>query len=703
MTRLRQGFGGPGRSRRTALLVFLAYQAITLVMTWPLLPGIARDVPSDLGDPLLNLWILGWGAENVPRLLTGQLSLHEYWNANIFHPEPLALSFSEHLFGQVVQILPVYHLTGNIILCYNLLLLTSFSLSGLGMFLLVRDIVRDEYGDGPWVVPAAFVAGLIYAFMPFRAAQLPHIQSLSSQWMPLALCGFRRFVSSDRFPPLAWGTAALLMQNWSCGYYLIFFAPFAPLFVVHQMWRANKLGRARTWLSFAVAAIVVGAGTWPFLALYLEAQRVYGFQRPLGEVMSLSADVYSYFTAPGVLRLWGKVMLALPKGEGELFFGIVPMALAMVALIAVFRRQGPAATVPQPAGSGRARIIAVRLLLVVIALQCVAIVMIVFTGGFITSIAGIPVRASNATRLFTNLLVASTLLLALSPAARRRTLTLLRSQTIFAALLALFAVWMSLGPLPTTQGQLLQVPSIYGFFYEHVPGFDGLRVPARYAMIAGVFLSIVAGTGAATLVQSRRTVVLSIACAYLVETAFLPMPVNVSWGGTFVQPPARVEPAAAAPAVYQHIATMPDVEVIAEFPFGDISWELRYVYYSTVHWKRLVNGYSGAFPDRYKTRVALLERVASNPEAAWQALRDAGTTHVIVHEGALNAREAQIIEQWLTDHFAVEIARFDDDVLFDIDGVFTRFDHRVPSQGSLTMFTEFDRRVPAQRSITKTP
>jgi hypothetical protein len=138
---------------------------------------------------------------------------------------------------------------------------------------------------------------------------------------------------------------------------------------------------------------------------------------------------------------------------------------------------------------------------------------------------------------------------------------------------------------------------------------------------------------------------------------------------------------------------MPDVQVIAEFPFGDISWELRYVYYSTVHWKRLVNGYSGAFPDRYKARVALLERVSSNPEAAWRALRDAGTTHVIVHEGALNASEAQTIEQWLTDHFAVEIARFDGDILFDIDGKFTKGNHQVPAQGPLTKFAGFAQRV----------
>ncbi|MGH9173624.1 MAG: hypothetical protein ACRD1H_04675, partial [Vicinamibacterales bacterium] len=200
---------------------------LALVMTWPLGLGLARDVPGDLGDSLLNMWILGWGAEHVARVATGQMPLTDFWNANIFHPEPLALSFSEHLFGQVLQILPVYHLTGNLILSYNLLFLSSFVLSGLGMYLLVRDFL----GEGPGTREAAFVAGVIYAFVPMRIAQVAHIQSVSSQWMPFALYGFRRFLVTGNMKALIGGITALLMQNWSCGYYLMYFAPFVVLFV----------------------------------------------------------------------------------------------------------------------------------------------------------------------------------------------------------------------------------------------------------------------------------------------------------------------------------------------------------------------------------------------------------------------------------------------------------------------------------------
>ena len=143
------------------------------------------------------------------------------------------------------------------------------------------------------------MAGLIYAFVPLRIAQIAHIQSLSSQWMPFALYGFRRFIRTGHLRPLVGGTAALQMQNWSCGYYLIYFAPVVPLFVVHQMWIAGRLRAWRVWLPLAAAAAVVGRLTWPFLALYLEAQRVYGFERPLGEVIVVLGGRLQLFHCAG--------------------------------------------------------------------------------------------------------------------------------------------------------------------------------------------------------------------------------------------------------------------------------------------------------------------------------------------------------------------------------------------------------------------
>ena len=159
-----------------------AYTVIAIVMTWPLARGIAHDVAWDLGDSVLNMWILAWDCEQLRGIFFGHYShLQHFFDANIFHPAPLALAYSEHLVPQALQILPVYLLTKNPILCYNLLFLSTFALSGLGMFLFARELTGSS--------AAAFVSGLLFAFAPYRVPQASHLQVLSSQWMPFALYG----------------------------------------------------------------------------------------------------------------------------------------------------------------------------------------------------------------------------------------------------------------------------------------------------------------------------------------------------------------------------------------------------------------------------------------------------------------------------------------------------------------------------------
>ena len=109
--------GLTSRSARDTLAAAGAYALLTLVLTWPLARSLSHELPADLGDPLLNSWILAWDAEHLLRAATGHLgALREYWHANIFYPHPLALAYSEHLTAQAVMILPVHAIARNPIL-----------------------------------------------------------------------------------------------------------------------------------------------------------------------------------------------------------------------------------------------------------------------------------------------------------------------------------------------------------------------------------------------------------------------------------------------------------------------------------------------------------------------------------------------------------------------------------------------------------
>jgi hypothetical protein len=674
---------GPASAGPAALAV---YSLLALLMTWPLVLGIGSNVPGDLGDSLLNMWILAWGAEHLPLLVTGQIGWSEFWNANIFHPDPLALALSEHLFGLTLQILPLYWLTGNIILCYNLLFISTFALSAFGTYLLVLDLTGDKR--------AAFVAGLVYGFLPYRIASVPHLQVMSSQWMPFALWGLNRFaagsqfaVPRSRFPspgsrfpsytPLVLGTAALVMQNWSCGYYLLYFAPFVPLFLLHRMWSAGTLPSGRTWVGLIAAAVVTLLLTLPFLLPYSEVQQLFGFERTFGEVVLYSANVWSYLTASENLVLFGKLLRYYPHGEGETFLGFTPWLLALVAIgglvfgAAAIRRQPDTATVPAVSALRR---ITTWLLVFAVVTQLIAVVSVFLFGGFDLKLLGVTISARTPQRLLIQFAIVLALLLGISSRARVETARMARSPIAMALVATVLAMWLSLGPIPKAGDSLVSGLGLYNLLYDYVPGFNGVRVPARYAMIAGLFLAVLAGYGSQRLLSAigarlPAAAVALLSGVILIEGAAIPMEVNRTWGSNEATPPARIVPASQAAPVYARVAALPAGTAITEFPFGDPAWEIRYTYYAATHWKPITNGYSGNFPPKYKERVARLQRVGKDPDGAWQSLKASGTTHVVVHRNAFaNPADADTVETWLKARGATELERFDDgDVLMKLN------------------------------------
>ena len=633
------------------------YTLVAALMTWPLVPQLTSAMPGDLGDPLLNAWILAWGADHASALLGGDLTAYtRWWNANIFHPAPLALAYSEHLAPQVVAGLPIWWLTGNVLLVYNVLYLASIVLSGLGTYLLVRDLTGRPR--------AALVAGLFFAFVPYRIAQTAHIQVLWSQWMPFTLFALRRYLRDRSARWWLAALAALVTQQLSCGYYLIYFTPFVAAWLAWELtarslWRETRLLAA---LSVMGAADLVLA--WPFLAPYLEL-RALGFDaRPLAEVASFSADTTAYFAVHETNRAWGSILTSLPRPENELFPGLLPLLMAAAGLAAMaWRRWTATAGATQATGWRRWAVFGA---LGLAAAGLTGLVTYLLTGGVTWRVAGLPaVRVRGIDRNLLALALGLLVLLVLAPRARQwcRWGADVRG---CALVLAIVAVVLSWGPAPVGAGRTLEFQGPYLWLYDHVPGFDGLRVPARLAMVAYVFLTVLAGYGLAALDRRRQgaRVMALVGALFLVESTGVPITIGENWGDPGVAMPSdRVEPAATAPPVYRHLAGLPEGTVVAELPFGYPSWELRYVFYSSVHHHRLVNGYSGGFPYSYMAAAAALQSPLDMPDRAWQTLRSAGVTHVVLHKAAFDADHSGRILAWLVAGGGRPGATFGSDVL----------------------------------------
>ncbi len=456
----------------TPLRAAAVYLLAATVLTWPLAAGLTRDVPWDLGDSLLNIYILRWTADQALAFLGGDgHALARYWHPGLFHPEPLALAWSEHLTPQMLQALPVLAVTGNGILAYNLLFLSTFVLSGLGVFLLVR-----EWTGRP---AAAFVAGLVFAFAPYRIGQFSHLQVLSAQWMPFALASLARYFARGGWRPLALAGGALVLNSLSCGYYLLYFAPFAALYALWEIARRARWRDARMWGQLAILAAATAAVTLPFLLPYV-AVRARGFEpRPLAEVAAFSADVYGYLTAHPLNRVWGSVVQAFPRAEGELFPGAMPVLLVLVALVAAVNQS----RIELCTRSSR-RIIqsgidlrrgAAYVALAVCLVHVLLLKVIVFTGGLSVKIAGVPLRASSPGRTLLIAVAAGALAVACSARLRALANRAWRSP-LAVAIAGVWLAWaLSLGPRPSSMGRPFADWGPYAWLHAYVPGFDACR------------------------------------------------------------------------------------------------------------------------------------------------------------------------------------------------------------------------------------
>jgi hypothetical protein len=243
-----------GRRPTPWLLALAGYSALTLVVTWPLVLRITSVLPHDAGDPLLNAWILWWNADALP--------LTERWlNAPMFWPMKGAIVLSEHLLGLSLVATPLQWLGAGPIAAYNVVFLLSFPLCALAAHALGYELTGRH--------DAAAIAGLVFAFNPYRTSQLAHIQVLWAFWMPLALFALHRYSRDGRVRWLVLFAAMWIGEALSNGYFQLFF----PLLLL--LWTLWFLVSAGEWQKTARVAAAFCAGSIVLLPVAVQYLRLH--------------------------------------------------------------------------------------------------------------------------------------------------------------------------------------------------------------------------------------------------------------------------------------------------------------------------------------------------------------------------------------------------------------------------------------------
>ena len=210
-------------------------------------------------------------------------------------------------------------------------------------------------------------------------------------------------------------------------------------------------------------------------------------------------------------------------------------------------------------------------------------------------------------------------------------------------LLLIVAIILALGPELRWRGQTLVAPLPYAWLYHYVPVFSAIRQPARMQTIIMLCLSVLAGYGAVGLarLQTQRLGqhlgnALSAIVIGLITAEYVSLPAS------FLTLPTGDQ----LPAVYRWLAEQPTEGPILEWPVrSDIGQiEGPRLYYSTFHWKRLVNGYSGWHTPLYDKLLRYSPSFPDEPSLRW--IVGVGVQYLIVHRGQLTPDELA----WLDAH-----------------------------------------------------
>ena len=521
----------PRRIRSIDLaVVFAGFTLAAVVMTLPLWQHPTRRLPSDLMDTLLNTWIIGWDADRLRHALRG------LWDAPAFFPYRNVLAFSENLLGLALFVAPVYWLTGNAVLTYNVAFTLSFAFAGVGMYLLATALTGSRRCG---LVGAAF-----YAFCPFRFIEISHVQLIATGWLPIALYALHRYFETDRPRWLGVCGVASWLQVLSNTYVAYFMALPIAFVVGAAVWR-DRARRARRVAELAAAGLLTALALAPVAWKYYEVRSEYGQVRRLDEMTMNSADVRSYFIGNPSIGMWRWLRAnAPPEPERELFPGILAIVLSAVAL-----------------------------------------------GG-----AGGRSESARSVRAY--------------------------------ALIAASAAALSLGPQPRAWGHLLLAHGPYDWLIRIVPGMDGMRVPARFALIFFLGLSVLAACGARTVTGAlparfRNSAIVLCIVLILAESWTVPLPVYSY--------PSRGRPGDYA--VAEWLKGRPAGGVLHEPVRTANHQELNWQYSTLRHLHPIVNGISG-----YDTPLQILFRDessvlydANRPADVVRMLRSLGVRYVVVH------------------------------------------------------------------------
>ncbi|HEY8599294.1 MAG TPA: DUF6044 family protein [Thermomicrobiales bacterium] len=302
--------------------VTLAYLLAIAALLWPYTAWAASAIPGRR-DALLQIWIGRW-VEHA--LVTDPLRLYD---GNAFYPLDHSLAYSDANVPVAFLMAPIQILTGNAILAYNVAIFATFLIAAGGMYALIRHWTGNR--------AVAFLAGLAFAFLPYRYAHLWHLNQLGHAWTPWVLLALLLLVRRPA-RPLAVALGLLVAVESVSSFYLAFQVGLILIVALIALAIADPRARTLRFLGhLALAGMLALAIVVPLALPYLDVREGQGLERTLDEAEQWQARPASYLKVAGQNRVWSWLN-AEHNGEDTLWPGGVAL-FGAVAGVAFWRRR----------------------------------------------------------------------------------------------------------------------------------------------------------------------------------------------------------------------------------------------------------------------------------------------------------------------------------------------------------------------------
>jgi hypothetical protein len=199
-----------------------------------------------------------------------------------------------------------------------------------------------------------------------------------------------------------------------------------------------------------------------------------------------------------------------------------------------------------------------------------------------------------------------------------------RSPAMFYGLAALLLWWLCFGPPPEHPSAVERLRPYT--LLAWLPGFNGLRVPARFAMLATLCIALTAAIGAARLAPAARW-------RRLVAGGLVA-------GGLFVDGWIDGMPLAAPPQPV--LIDAPADAVVLELPAGEPAVNVAAMDRAIAHGRPLINGYSGHTPRHYDLLATSLLR--GDPSILAHYARGAALVVVVHRDRDMDGAFRRLVE-----------------------------------------------------------